>query len=54
MACGETPDHQVPKQIVDELLPILDDPYTRYSSIMYLLDFSLIIYIAKPSRHVSL
>lgn len=39
MACGETPDHQVPKQIVDELLPILDDPYTRYSFIMYLLDF---------------
>ncbi|KAI7882486.1 Sec1-like protein [Lichtheimia hyalospora FSU 10163] len=28
MACGETPEHQVPKQIVDELLPILDDPYT--------------------------
>lgn len=29
MACGETPDGNVPKHLVDELVPILDDPYTR-------------------------
>ncbi|KAI7851472.1 Sec1-like protein [Circinella umbellata] len=28
MACGETPDKTVPKHLVDDLLPILDDPYT--------------------------
>lgn len=30
MACGETPDGSTPKNLVDELVPILDDPYTRY------------------------
>ncbi|KAG0189218.1 vacuolar sorting protein VPS33/slp1 [Apophysomyces sp. BC1034] len=28
MACGETPEGSVPKHLVDELVPILDDPYT--------------------------
>ncbi|KAI8337909.1 Sec1-like protein [Chlamydoabsidia padenii] len=28
MACGETPDGNAPKHLVDELVPILDDPYT--------------------------
>ncbi|KAI9319965.1 Sec1-like protein [Dichotomocladium elegans] len=28
MAVGETPEHEVPKNLVEELLPILDDPYT--------------------------
>ncbi|KAI9303791.1 Sec1-like protein [Cunninghamella echinulata] len=28
MACGETPDGNTPKHLVDELVPILDDPYT--------------------------
>ena len=28
MACGETPDKTVPKHLVDDLMPILDDPYT--------------------------
>ncbi|CAO3627560.1 unnamed protein product [Cunninghamella blakesleeana] len=28
MACGETPDGNAPKNLVDELVPILDDPYT--------------------------
>ncbi|KAI9022176.1 Sec1-like protein [Phycomyces nitens] len=28
MACGETPDGNVPKNLVEELTPILDDPYT--------------------------
>ncbi|KAI8067499.1 Sec1-like protein [Gongronella butleri] len=28
MACNETPDGHAPKHLVDELIPILDDPYT--------------------------
>ncbi|KAI7870603.1 Sec1-like protein [Spinellus fusiger] len=28
MACGETPEGIAPKHLVDELVPILDDPYT--------------------------
>ncbi|KAI8146412.1 Sec1-like protein [Fennellomyces sp. T-0311] len=28
MACGETPDKTAPKHVVDELVSILDDPYT--------------------------
>ncbi|KAL1936666.1 hypothetical protein VTP01DRAFT_800 [Rhizomucor pusillus] len=28
MACGETPDGNKPKHLTDELVPILDDPYT--------------------------
>lgn len=34
MSTGETVDGEVPKTIVLDMVPLLDDPYVRYTSVI--------------------